>query len=243
MEFVIIGMAFFFAFMALILNEKNAKYLLAGYNTASEKERENFDIKGYLKFFRSFHFFLGVSVLVFGLATYYLIDRDWAGFFIGIYPILAYIYFIYRGRFFYKENTDKSAKAGIYILGACLVLMVVLSFYGFSENDMNINEESIEIEGIYGIELKREDISEINLLDTLPGIRAKLNGFALSDIHKGHFKTDNLEKVRLVINQKQPPYIEFITKANKKVYYSAETEKTKSLYKDIQMHFPELAGQ
>jgi len=240
MQYVIIGMAIALALIGLLLNEKNAKYLLAGYNTASEKERENFDIKGYLKLFRNFHFFLGGSILVFGLATYYLVDRDWSFFFIGVYPILAYIYFIYRGRFFYKENRDKSAKAGIYILGVCLVLVVILSFYGFSEDGMNISEGSVEIEGMYGIELQRDELVEINLLDTLPAIRAKLNGVALSDIYKGHFKTENLEKVRLVINQKQPPYIEFITSENKKVYYSADSERTRELFQELKKEFPEL---
>ena len=34
-----------------IINETNANYLLAGYNTMSKKEKENFDLKKYLKFF------------------------------------------------------------------------------------------------------------------------------------------------------------------------------------------------
>jgi len=240
MEFVIIGMGVFLALLGLMINEQNATYLLAGYNTASEKERENFDIKGYLKLFRNFHLFLGGSILVFGLATYYLIDRDWSFFFIGVYPILAYIYLVYRGRFFYKENRDKSAKLGIYILSGCLVLIVILSFYGFSEDGMNISDGSVEIEGMYGIELQRDDLIEINLLDTLPAIRAKLNGVALSNIYKGKFKTESLEKVRLVINKKQPPYIEFITSDNKKVYYSADSEKTRELFEELKGEFPEL---
>jgi hypothetical protein len=41
---VLITDIIFIAF-ALGLNKKNAKYLLSGYNTMSEKERENFDIE------------------------------------------------------------------------------------------------------------------------------------------------------------------------------------------------------
>ena len=236
-------MGIFLALLGLILNENNAKYLLSGYNTASEEERKNFDIKGYLKLFRSFHLFLGGTILVFGLATYYLIDRDWSFFFIGIYPILAYIYFIYRGRFFYKENRDKSAKVGIYILGACLVLLIVLSFYGFSEDEMIIGESSIEIEGMYGIKLNTADIARINLLDTLPKIGGKLNGFALADIYKGHFRTSNRQKIRLIINENNPPYIEIITDSSKRIYYSASGEKTREVYKKIERKFPSLTAQ
>jgi hypothetical protein len=107
---------------------------------------------------------------------------------------------------------------------------------------MNISEGSVEIEGMYGIELQRDELVEINLLDTLPAIRAKLNGVALADIYKGHFKTENLEKVRLVINQKQPPYIEFITSENKKVYYAAESERTRELFDKLKKEFPELVS-
>jgi len=42
------------------INEKNAKYLLAGYNTASEDFKKNFNLKKYLLFFKSF--FIRVSL-------------------------------------------------------------------------------------------------------------------------------------------------------------------------------------
>jgi len=50
---VLITDIIFIAF-ALGLNKKNAKYLLSGYNTMSEKERENFDIENYLILFKFF---------------------------------------------------------------------------------------------------------------------------------------------------------------------------------------------
>jgi len=233
-------MGVFLASLGLILNEKNAKYLLAGYNTASEEEQQSFDIKGYLKLFRNFHFFLGGSILIFGLATFYLVDRDWSSFFIGVYPILAYIYLIYRGKSFYKENNERSAKIGIYILLGCLALITVLSYFGFSEDSFIVKEDSIEIEGMYGVELNESEIMEINLLDTLPRIGAKLNGFALSDIYKGHFRAANRKKVRLIINENNPPYIEIITDKYKRIYYSCKGEKTREVYKKLEKEFPAL---
>ena len=52
---VLITDIIFIAF-ALGLNKKNAKYLLSGYNTMSEKERENFDIENYLILFKKFFY-------------------------------------------------------------------------------------------------------------------------------------------------------------------------------------------
>tara|TARA_B100001750_G_scaffold42249_1_gene30813 strand:+ start:397 stop:765 length:369 start_codon:yes stop_codon:yes gene_type:complete len=43
-----------FVVIALGINKKNAKYLLAGYNTMSMEQREKFDIEGFLIFFKKY---------------------------------------------------------------------------------------------------------------------------------------------------------------------------------------------
>ena len=48
-----------FLCLAFGINKKNAKYLLAGYNTMSMEQREKFDIEGFLIFFKKY--FLQVS--------------------------------------------------------------------------------------------------------------------------------------------------------------------------------------
>tara|TARA_B100000953_G_scaffold292289_1_gene279369 strand:+ start:46 stop:363 length:318 start_codon:yes stop_codon:yes gene_type:complete len=40
--------------LAFGINKKNAKYLLAGYNTMSKEQQEIFDIGGFLKFFKKY---------------------------------------------------------------------------------------------------------------------------------------------------------------------------------------------
>ena len=40
--------------LAYMVNENNADMLLAGYNTMSKKEKESFDLKNYLIFFKKF---------------------------------------------------------------------------------------------------------------------------------------------------------------------------------------------
>ena len=43
-----------FVVIALGINKKNAKYLLAGYNTMSIEQRQKFDIEGFLIFFKKY---------------------------------------------------------------------------------------------------------------------------------------------------------------------------------------------
>ena len=55
-----------FIICAYMINEKNADMLLAGYNTMSKKEKEYFDLKNYLIFFRKFFINLTIySSLIF----------------------------------------------------------------------------------------------------------------------------------------------------------------------------------
>ena len=52
--------------VAFITNENNADMLLAGYNTMSKKEKESFDLKNYLIFFKKFFINLAIySSLIF----------------------------------------------------------------------------------------------------------------------------------------------------------------------------------
>ena len=43
-----------FIIVAYVINENNADFLLAGYNTMPKKEKESFDLNGYLIFFKKF---------------------------------------------------------------------------------------------------------------------------------------------------------------------------------------------
>ena len=47
--------------IAFLVNEKNAKYLLSGYNTMSQQQKDKFDLKSYLIYFRKFWINIGVS--------------------------------------------------------------------------------------------------------------------------------------------------------------------------------------
>ena len=65
-----------FIAIAKYINTKNAKFFLAGYNTMSAKERDNFDLVNYLKFFKSFFIKLTFySTLIFAV-TYFAYSEE-----------------------------------------------------------------------------------------------------------------------------------------------------------------------
>ena len=58
--FSIIFVTLIFLVLAFGINKKNAKCLLAGYNTMSTEKQEKFDIDGFLKFFKNY--FIQVAI-------------------------------------------------------------------------------------------------------------------------------------------------------------------------------------
>ena len=90
-----IGVSVLFVVIGFAVTEKKAKYLLAGYNTISKEDRGKINLKSYIQQFRKFHFYLGASLLTIGLILTLFISGNAAGVFLGVYPVVAYIYFIW----------------------------------------------------------------------------------------------------------------------------------------------------
>ncbi|RYG22182.1 MAG: DUF3784 domain-containing protein [Chitinophagaceae bacterium] len=100
MIYVLILISAVFVGLAFSLTAGNAKYMLSGYNTMTEKERSKVDIKGLIPYFRKFHLFIGVSFLVISLLLISYVSETIGTVFICLYPIVAEIYFVISVRKF-----------------------------------------------------------------------------------------------------------------------------------------------
>ena len=88
-----------------VINESNAKYYLAGYNTLSEEDRENYDLKGYLVFqkkFLTFYSFITAFIFIIAYFIFFLATT------LIIYTVALLIplpYFIIQGNKFKHRKT------------------------------------------------------------------------------------------------------------------------------------------
>jgi len=123
------GIGLLFIAIGFVVTEDNAQYLLAGYNTMSHEDKKKVDISKYLKYFREFHIFLGITFLIFSLIFTYLIDKKAGVIFVSIYPILAYIYFVITSAKYSKDLSRKSTKVGVFILVITLIFIIGLLSY------------------------------------------------------------------------------------------------------------------
>ena len=89
-----------FIFVAFGINENNAKYLLAGYNTMSQEEKEAFDLINYLKFFKKFFISLTIYSTLFFVIFYIAFDEIIALIAYCVPIVVATPYMIYKGNKF-----------------------------------------------------------------------------------------------------------------------------------------------
>jgi len=86
--------------VAFVTNEDNAEQLLSGYNTMSKKEKESFDLKKYLIFFKKFFINLAIYSSLIYLISYLIFGESTASmiYFVSVLTPLPYI--IYKGNKF-----------------------------------------------------------------------------------------------------------------------------------------------
>jgi len=233
MIYLISGVSLLFLVIAFSVTRNNARYFLSGYNTMSDENRKKVDLPGYIIFFRKFHLFLGLSFFIVGMILYYLAGVKAAGIFIGIYPLLAYIYFIPVSTRFFRGLTTRWHRAVVIILSVTLVSIITLFWYSFSDNDLIVHSQGLELKGMYGESLEESEIDRVELIYELPGIALRTNGFALGSSRKGYFKTESGEIIKFILNTDASPFILITTGTGQKIYFSSANRSSQSLFEEI----------
>ncbi|WP_157359389.1 DUF3784 domain-containing protein [Wenyingzhuangia fucanilytica] len=239
MIYVFTGMSLLFIAIGFLVTENNAKYLLSGYNTMNENERKKVNLKTYIPYFKKFHITLGISFFVLGYLIN-LFNKNVAGMFLAIYPVLAYVYFVITSSKYSGGLNTKANKVGLIILIGTFIFVTGLVAYGYKENKILFDAHQIEFTGSYGGILPTQQIKNIEVKKDLPKITLKTNGFALGEIRKGYFKTKSGETVKLILNSSQKPYLLFTTSDNRKIYYSAKEQLNEELLQEIKKAIPNI---
>lgn len=200
----------------------------------SDTERAKINIDEYLFFFKRFHTFLGGSLFT-GTLLISLINNNWASMFMILYPLTAYSYMISRVTLLYNKM-PRSQKLASYITAGFLFLMAVFigmrGLKDYKSSSLILNKDILEIKGSYGITIRKQDILSNQLVDSLPPISYKTNGFAGGDYAKGSFKVKNGKTVRLFVNKKQHPFLLLIT-INGDIYYNSDEMNMAELNKKL----------
>ncbi|WP_192930307.1 DUF3784 domain-containing protein [Alkaliphilus pronyensis] len=187
-------------------------WLIAGYNTASKEEQEKIDIEKLGRFIGNIMFILA-GINISGLFLRYLDYRLLGDLTWGLF-IIVIIFTVVRGQHFFKENNFSNGKVNrLSLIVVLIVMLPVLIFvfgligYGNVQHEVIVEEEIIRITGMYGTSVSKEAITSIELLDDIPNIERKVNGFNLGNVRKGIFRLANWGNGRLYLQSNKGPYI------------------------------------
>ena len=100
----VIGTGLIYMFALRFINENNAKTWLSGYNTMSKAEQEKFDLKGYLRFFKSLLYNLGVYGTLIYFLLFFMTDEQFAIWTWITIQVLPIPFFIYKGNQFKNKK-------------------------------------------------------------------------------------------------------------------------------------------
>jgi hypothetical protein len=226
-------MALLFVGLGYLLTEKNAKTTLSGYNTMTELQRQQFDLKSFLRSFRNFHLFLGISLLVIGLLLLLVFGEIPSTLFLVVYPLLAYGFFLVKAQ---RLNTKQSPKGVIWLaigIGITAVVVLGLLLRGLSNNEIVVQQDKIQIEGMYGQVIMLADIDSLEITTQLPRLSTRTNGFALGRVKKGYFKTKSGDKVLLYIADADKPCLALRIQNQGWIYYNSTTKPLVEVLADL----------
>lgn len=212
MKTIIIFAAISLLFIAigLAISKYRCYWLISGYNTASKEEQSRIEIEKVAMHMGRMCYLIALVLFIGGIVTNY--TR------ISIFPVTILIMLIVFGYLFYLQRFDHNKKSKaetiVFIVIAFITFSItILTFsYGRETNEVKINDKTIVIDGSFGTTIKKSEIRNIELVDELPKISLKVNGYSDgSSIKKGDFKLENGENVKLYIQGKSGPYIKIST--------------------------------
>jgi len=222
-----------FGAIGFIVTKDNAPYLLSGYNTMSEQERQAVDITAYLRFFKWFHLVLAVSLLV-GVCLLHLINGNWASQFMTLFPLVAYSYFVVKTATFYKAVAKSAWSTNLFVgvLVVASTCVLKLNTTAYESNRLLLHPRQLEIVGDYGFSLNRQAIYRQRVVNELPPIAYRANGFSGGDYAKGRFKVKGGPSVFLFVNKTKRPYL-LLETAKGDVYYNHDTLNTQTVSDEV----------
>lgn len=117
-----------------------------------------------------------------------------------------------------KKFNRKIPTAFLVLFTILFIIIILLFGAAYIESDISIDNENVKISGIYSEKIPITELCDVFLVDTLPSIGYKTNGFSTGRINKGYFYSKSLDKnVKLLLHSESKPFIYIIYANNKYV--------------------------
>ncbi|MDT8860811.1 DUF3784 domain-containing protein [Alkalihalobacillus sp. MEB130] len=222
--------------LGYLIVKKQAYFLLSGFSAKTEEDQQILIKNGYpqaagrVLMNSSFILLVGLGLSLFEIP--YMIELSWL-----VMIIYLFVHLLYIG----KLDNTKHRKRNSLILKMTIVFTFGIlgwaSYMGLQPNELSISDNRLQISGFYGVEWPLDEITNIELVDTIPKIQVRTNGFSFANRLKGHFRLEELGKGRLFIYRNSPHFI-YIEKGDDYIFInSSDSHETKLWYEEMMNQF------
>ncbi|MFD1851991.1 DUF3784 domain-containing protein [Oceanobacillus bengalensis] len=149
------------------------------------------------------------------------------------------LFFLLIGTVYIQKYEIKERRRGAYqssTISAFITIGIVgfIISRGFIDNTLSIESGQIEISGPYGEQIAWSEISEVRLLDELPEIKLRTNGYGFGNRLIGNFDVEELGKGKLYIHHLNGPYLLIETNESYYVINSDDSDETLEWYRSVE---------
>lgn len=239
MDFIFLYLAALFLVFGILIKKFKFYWLISGYNTASKERREQIDKEGLGRFMGNYFYAMaGLLVVAFLLMWF---DFEKISFYVFLLILLSTVYVIIgaqkydKGAYHPDGRLKKGPKITVGIIIVVILGVLGATLYGLVPTKYDLNQDSLTIKGMYGETIPFKNMKKVELVDSLPQIKLRTNGYALNNVLKGHFKLEQLGTGKLFIQLGKSPYIIIHTDERYYIINESEGSKTRELYEKIRM--------
>ncbi len=231
--FIQLAVVLVFLLIGWAIVKKEAYGLISSFKSRPQEEKEELIRNGYPQK-------TGKLLLATGMVLLFLLPLLFTSFpyalevQIAVMVVLLLGGFIYLSKYEIPKKRKKSYIISSSIAFITLGFLAVIFYLGFQDPEMLLKEDSFEVTGVYGDEWSYEEIIHMELLDEMPEVTLRTNGYGMQSISKGHFKVKDFGSSLLFIYKGNSPYLYIETDSDKIFINSKSAEQTKDWYHQLE---------
>jgi hypothetical protein len=221
-----------FLILGWAIRSKKKYSLLSGFATRSKEEQQELIENGFPQK-------CGALLQLTALGMLLLLPILFTDFKFAIELQYGFMLVLLLGGFVYLSKYEIPRKRKRSYIISTIFLVVTLSFVvglyilGYQDYNLVTKKDTFEITGMYGDEWELENIQQIELLEKMPKVLSKQNGFGMATMAKGHFNVKGYGSSLLFINKDSSPYL-YIELKNKRIFINNEdSNQTKKWYEEL----------
>ncbi|MCH7399111.1 DUF3784 domain-containing protein [Belliella sp. DSM 107340] len=209
--------------------------LIAGYNTMSQKQKDNVDVEGLSTFMRNGLVLMGMVVIIGYHGLKWAGQDVLLGYFIPGVILIGVFFLVFRAKKF-DQNEGGLVKSKLKSVFTIVILVFALGSvgYGLIPSSYELNDDRVTFSGMYGTEIVISKIETVSLINKMPSVKARTNGLGFGPIRKGFFRIEGQGKCRLLLHSYHGPFVMISTKDQEVVYVNfKKKEKTEMVYNKL----------